>query len=36
LNGSAPPQIGEVRKGWRFKGGDPADKNSWERVGNGA
>lgn len=26
----APPQIGEVRKGYRYKGGNPADQNSWE------
>lgn len=25
------PQIGEVRRGYRFKGGDPADKNNWEK-----
>jgi hypothetical protein len=24
------PQVGEVRKGYRFKGGNPADRNSWE------
>lgn len=27
-----PPQRGEVRDGYRFRGGDPADRNSWERV----
>jgi type II secretory pathway pseudopilin PulG len=26
------PQIGEVRKGYRFKGGNPADRNNWEPV----
>lgn len=24
------PQAGEVRRGYRFKGGDPADRNNWE------
>ncbi|MTH57880.1 phage tail tip lysozyme [Paracoccus litorisediminis] len=28
---SQAPQVGELRKGYRFKGGDPADPNSWER-----
>lgn len=27
-----PPQIGEVRKGYRFKGGDPAVQSNWEKV----
>ena len=27
----APPAIGEVRGGFKFKGGNPADKNSWEK-----
>lgn len=27
------PDVGEVRKGYRFKGGDPANKGSWEYVG---
>jgi hypothetical protein len=26
------PKPGEIRKGHRFKGGDPADRNSWEQV----
>jgi hypothetical protein len=30
--GNNAPQPGEVRKGYRFKGGNPADKNSWEKV----
>lgn len=29
---SGAPKIGEVRKGYKFKGGDPADQNSWEKV----
>ncbi|NBW15584.1 MAG: hypothetical protein EBR82_47120 [Caulobacteraceae bacterium] len=31
---SAPqvPQPGEVKGGYRFKGGNPADKNNWEKV----
>jgi Lysozyme like domain len=28
--GAAPPKPGEIRKGFRFKGGDPADQKSWE------
>lgn len=26
------PQIGETRKGYRFKGGDPSSPTSWEKV----
>lgn len=26
------PAVGEVRDGYRFLGGDPADPNSWQRV----
>jgi hypothetical protein len=28
----AGPAVGEVRKGYRFKGGDPAQQSSWEKV----
>ena len=27
----AAPRVGEVRKGYRFKGGNPNDRNNWER-----
>jgi hypothetical protein len=27
-----PPRVGEVRQGYRFKGGDPNDRMSWERA----
>lgn len=26
------PKAGDVRKGYRFKGGDPSNKNNWEKV----
>jgi hypothetical protein len=29
---TAPPAVGTVEEGFRFKGGDPADPNSWEQV----
>lgn len=30
--GKAPPRVGEVRNGYRYKGGNPADRNSWVKV----
>lgn len=30
--GSSGPKPGDVKNGYRFKGGNPADKNSWEPV----
>lgn len=29
---AAPPRAGEVRRGYRFRGGNPADQSSWEPV----
>lgn len=30
--GSGAPRPGEVRRGYRFRGGDPAQQSSWERA----
>lgn len=27
-----PPDVGIIQNGFRFKGGNPADKNNWEKV----
>lgn len=27
------PKVGDVRKGYKFKGGDPSKQESWEKVG---
>lgn len=29
--GIAAPRVGEVIDGWRFRGGNPADRSNWER-----
>jgi hypothetical protein len=29
---TAPPKIGDVVQGYKFKGGDPADPKNWEQV----
>ena len=31
-NQASPPRVGEVRNGFRFKGGDPSKPYSWTRV----
>jgi hypothetical protein len=28
----APPKVGEVKNGYRFKGGNPADPKSWAKI----
>lgn len=30
--GPKPPKKGDVQDGWRFKGGDPADRANWEKA----
>lgn len=30
--GGKTPQVGEVRKGYKFNGGNPSDPNSWSKV----
>ncbi len=30
--GPAPPKVGELKDGWRYKGGNPADPNSWVKA----
>jgi hypothetical protein len=32
-SGPAPPRVGEVRDGYRFRGGNPGDPASWAKVG---
>ena len=27
-----PPSVGEVRNGYRYLGGEPGDRNSWEKL----
>jgi hypothetical protein len=29
---AALPKVGEIQDGHRFKGGNPADPNAWEKV----
>lgn len=35
LTRSGSLKIGSEKDGWRFKGGDPSDRNSWEKIGGG-
>ena len=30
---NAPPAVGTVKQGYKFKGGDPGNPQSWEKVG---
>lgn len=32
IDSSGGPAVGSVQEGYRFKGGNPADKNNWEKV----
>ncbi len=32
LNGVAQPQVGDTRDGYRYKGGNPNDKASWQKL----
>jgi hypothetical protein len=32
IDSSGGPTVGSVQEGYRFKGGNPADKNNWEKV----
>jgi hypothetical protein len=32
IDSSGGPVVGSVQEGYRFKGGNPADKNNWEKV----
>jgi len=32
IDSSGGPAIGSIQEGYRFKGGNPADKNNWEKV----
>jgi hypothetical protein len=32
LSNQAPLKVGEVKKGYRYKGGDPSIKSNWEKV----
>ena len=32
IDSSGGPTVGSIQEGFRFKGGNPADKNNWEKV----